>query len=418
MADPRTERLLTGQNQVLRMLALGQSLSAMFDTLCHALEGIMPGSACSVLLLDTERGELRHAATPSLPAAYAERVDGVVIGPMVGCCGTAAWFNQTVVAPDIASDPRWADWKDLAAEFGLCACWSVPIRDWQMNQVLGTFAVYYREPRAPSVDDLAVVEQWADLAGVAILHARRQEALRQARDVAEAADRAKSVFLAMANHELRAPLQVILGYTELLLGDRQAPLTDEQRSDLATIYDGGRRMARIIDDLVDLARVDTNSLALRRERVDLLRLVDQVYQEMAPQARQRGLELRVVPPGTSPALVGDADRLRQILLNLVGNAVKFTHTGFVEIVVAVAGDHVEVMVHDTGVGIAPEELPHIFEVFRQVDHPLTRQNTGAGLGLAIAQRLAALMDGQILVESVPGDGSIFTLRLPLAAAPH
>ena len=409
----RSARLLAGQNRVLRLLAQGKPLVVVLAALCHALEEVLPGSACSILLLDAPNGQLRHSAAPSLPESFAAAVDGVKIGPMVGSCGTAAFLQQPVIACDIATDPRWADWQQLATAHSLRACWSVPVFNRESGEVLGTFAVYYREPRAPAADDLDLVVQVGDLAGVAILHDRERGALLQAKEAAEAANQAKSGFLAMANHELRTPLQAILGYAEFLLDDTHAILNDEQREDLGYIQQGGRRMLNIINDLLDLARMEADGLMLRRDPVDLTQVVEQVRQDVQPQAAQRGIDLQVRMPERLPLLHGDGERLRQILLNLAGNAVKFTDAGSVEITVAVDGDRIAVRVRDTGYGIAPEALARIFDAYHQAEHGRTRRH-GAGLGLAIAQRLAKLMDGQITVESTPGVGSLFTLWVPLA----
>ncbi|MDQ2652515.1 MAG: GAF domain-containing sensor histidine kinase [Chloroflexota bacterium] len=424
MTDPSTEaatqdrsaRLLAGQNRVLRLLAEGKPLTDILAALCHALEEVMPGSACSILLLDAPNGQLRHVAAPSLPESFATAIDGVRIGPLVGSCGTAAYLQQPVIACDIATDPRWADWQQLATAHSFRACWSVPVFNREAGEVLGTFAVYYQEPRAPAEDDLDLVERVSDLAGVAILHDRERAALLQAKEAAEAANQAKSGFLAMANHELRTPLQAILGYAEFLLDDTRAILNEEQREDLGYIQQGGRRMLNIINDLLDLARIEANGLTLRRDSIDLVQVVEQVRQDVQPQAAQRGLDLQVRLPERLPPLHGDGERLRQILLNLAGNAVKFTDAGLVEIAVAVDGDWIVVRVRDTGYGIAPEALARIFDAYHQAEEGRQRRH-GAGLGLAIAQRLATLMDGQITVESTPGVGSIFTLQVPVTLPP-
>jgi signal transduction histidine kinase len=424
VTDPSTEiaqhdrlaRLLAGQNRVLRLLAEGKPLAVILAALCHALEEVMPDSACSILLLDAPNDQLRHIAAPSLPESFAAAIDGVRIGPMVGSCGTAAYLQETVISCDIATDPRWAGWQRLATDHGLRACWSVPIFNRESGEVLGTFAVYYQQPRAPTADDLDLVDQVSDLAGVAILHDREHAALLQAKEAAEAANQAKSAFLAMANHELRTPLQAILGYAEFLLDNTHSILNEDQREDLGYIQLGGRRMLNIINDLLDLARIEANGLMLRRDPVDLIQVVEQVRQDVQPQAAQRGIDLHVQMPESLPPLYGDGERLRQILLNLAGNAVKFTDAGFVEIAVVVDGGWIVVRVRDTGYGIAPEALARIFDAYHQAEEGRPRRH-GAGLGLAIAQRLATLMDGQITVESTPGVGSTFTLQVPVTPPP-
>jgi signal transduction histidine kinase len=403
-----SERILAGQNQALRLLAEGQPLAVVLDALCRALEAALPQAACSILILDEAGERLHHAAAPSLAPTYTAAIDGIAIGPLVGSCGTAAYRRATVVVVDIAVDPLWADWRELALRHGLRACWSVPIIDRAADRVLGTFAVYYREPRPPAADELALVEQSGDLAGVAIVHARDHTAL-------VAANRAKGGLLAMLSHELRTPLQAVLGYAEFLLDDPRASLSPEQRDDLSFIQQGGRRMLTLINQMLDLSRLDAGGLQLDRKPVELPQILEQVRQDVAPQASAKGLALQIALPEGLPPVWGDEERLRQILLNLVGNAVKFTERGSVTVsAAAIADETVAVTVCDTGIGIAPDVLPHIFEPFRQADHRLSRRHGGAGLGLAIAQRLAALMDGRITVESTLGEGSIFTLSIPVA----
>jgi signal transduction histidine kinase len=239
--------------------------------------------------------------------------------------------------------------------------------------------------------------------------------LRTALEEARAANAAKSQFLAMMSHELRTPLQAVLGYSEFLLADPAGTFTAEQREDLTYIQQGGQRMLTLINQLLDLSRLEAGRLDVAHKPVDLAPIVEQVRQDVAPQVNKQGLVLRIALPTNLPPVDGDAERLRQILLNLVGNAVKFTEHGSVTIGAVATEDEVSVTVTDTGIGIAPDSLPQLFEAFRQVDSRLVRRHGGAGLGLAIAQKLAELMGGQITVHSELGVGSTFTLSVPVAA---
>jgi PAS domain S-box-containing protein len=241
-----------------------------------------------------------------------------------------------------------------------------------------------------------------------------EEQLRTALEAAREANAAKSQFLAMMSHELRTPLQAILGYAEFLLANPASMLSAEEREDLGYIQQGGLRMLTLISQLLDLSRLEAGRLEVIQKRVDLAEILEQVRQDVAPQASQKGLQLQIALPASLPPVLADPERLRQILLNLVGNAVKFTEHGSVIVRAAAHEGSVAISVADTGIGIPPDELPHIFEAFRQVDSRLARRHGGAGLGLAIAQKLAALMDGEISVASCPGEGSTFTLTLPAA----
>jgi PAS domain S-box-containing protein len=238
--------------------------------------------------------------------------------------------------------------------------------------------------------------------------------LRSALEAAEAGVRAKGLFLAMMSHELRTPLQAVLGYADFLLSQRQGILNAEQMEDIGYIHQGASRMVHLIEQMLDLSRMEAGRLDLKSEPVDLRRVMELVRQDVAPQAEDKGLALTLSTPSRLPQALGDPERVRQILLNLAGNAVKFTEIGEIRITARARRGGVEVDVQDTGIGIAPSDLPHIFEEFRQVDSKLSRRHGGAGLGLAIAKRLAEQMGGTITVESTPGQGSTFTLCLATA----
>ena len=241
---------------------------------------------------------------------------------------------------------------------------------------------------------------------------RADQDVRAALNAAEAGMRAKNLFLGMMSHELRTPLQAILGYADFLLSDPTGSLTAEQAEDVGYIRSGAVRMVALIDQMLDLSRMEAGRLELDIEPVALTEIIERVRQDVAPQVAAKGLTLSIdVPPSLPPALA-DAERLRQILLNLVGNAVKFTETGSVDIGASTTADGIAVTIRDTGIGIAPRALTEIFEEFRQVDSSISRRYGGAGLGLAIARGLAQQMGGDIVVTSQPGSGSTFTLRLP------
>ena len=242
---------------------------------------------------------------------------------------------------------------------------------------------------------------------------RANDELRAALEAAQAANRAKGVFLDLMSHELRTPLQAVLGYSEFLLIAPKGSLTGDQREDIGYIHQAGGRMIGLVNQLLDLSRMEVGHLELATEPVDIVQVVEQVRQDVAPQAAAKGLVLQIDLPEALPVVIGDAERVRQILLNLAGNAVKFTREGRICITAAVTSSGgVDIEVSDTGIGIAAAALVHIFETFHQVNNSLTRPHGGSGLGLAIAWKLAEQMRGSISVSSQPGVGSIFQLHLP------
>ena len=246
-----------------------------------------------------------------------------------------------------------------------------------------------------------------------------EEALREARDKAEQAARAKSVFLAMMGHEIRTPLNGVLGMARLLM---ESPLDSRQRSFAETLVSSGELLLGLVNDVLDFARLDAEGMTLEAEPFDLVEAVDEVRMVLASRAQEKGLELSTrMDAEFERMVVGDRLRLRQILFNLVGNAIKFTDRGSIVIAVEPLGllDGVQMLrfsVVDTGIGIAPEARPNLFTEFWQGDSGAARRFAGAGLGLAICRRLASLMGGTVDCDSVVGQGSRFLVDLPLPAS--
>jgi PAS domain S-box-containing protein len=182
-ARKRAEALLAGENRLLEMVARGDSLPLILDALCRLVEELASGALSSILLLEANGNSLRHGAAPSLPKAYIDAIDGSVIGPSAGSCGTAAYRAKPVIVSDIANDPLWADYRDIALSHELQACWSTPILSSE-GKVLGTFAIYYREPRTPTPQQLQIIEQVTHLASIALERKRAEEAVRASEQVA------------------------------------------------------------------------------------------------------------------------------------------------------------------------------------------------------------------------------------------
>lgn len=229
--------------------------------------------------------------------------------------------------------------------------------------------------------------------------------------LAEAANLAKSTFLANMSHELRTPLNAIIGYAELLEED---PTAVQHKPDLQKINASGKHLLGLIDDLLDLSKIEAGGFELQIDRFDLRPFIEEVASSVRPLLDRNGNSFELLAPEPLGEMTGDALRLRQVLLNLLSNASKFTHQGHVRMNVAREGaDRLVIEVCDTGIGMSSEEMGKLFTPFMQADSAATRRYGGTGLGLAISRRLCEMMRGEIDVRSQPGEGTCFTVNLPL-----
>ncbi len=279
-------------------------------------------------------------------------------------------------------------------------------------------------------DELHIANR--DLQQVATELAREKQTVEALNAELRAANQYKSEFLANMSHELRTPLNSIIGYSELLQKGLYGQLTDKQQDRLGKIYANGKQLLSLISDILDLNKIDSGKLKLDTEFFELEPLLQLVVNEYRKQAEEKGLTLTVHHQPNLPQLFGDPQRIRQILDNILDNAVKFTATGGIDIqsqrvqvTRGVSADFnlpvigwlrdglwVIISIRDTGIGIAPEDQARIFEEFSQVEGGHAREYGGTGLGLAIAKKLALMHDGQIWVKSRPGEGSTFFVALP------
>ncbi len=294
------------------------------------------------------------------------------------------------------------EYLELLRALGTCGVVSVPLV--ARGNTLGAVSLV-RQTRAFSPEERALAREIGRRAAYAIDNARLYRA-------AVAANRAKSDFLAVVSHELRTPLNAVMGYAEILLAGIAGELEDGQEEHVRRINASARHLLQIIEEILSYARMEAGRERIRPEKTTLGELLEDTIAVAEPLARERGLSFETEIEDGDAALFVDAGKIRQILLNLLSNATKFTPDGSVYLRTRLEGDDVLIDVRDTGIGIAPEHRQSIFESFWQVESTSTRQSGGTGLGLSVSRSLARLMGGDIVLESELGEGSRFTLRVP------
>lgn len=416
----RAEQVLDGQRFVLELIAEEAPLEEVLSALTDLIETHSRGGArASILLLDADRKHLRHGAAPSLPDSYTAAIDGLEIGPQVGSCGTAAYDNRVVITQSIALDPKWEGFRELAHEANLHACTSIPITG-RNQAVLGTFALYYDRPREPHKYDLSLVSLLARTTAIALERAAAAREIRQllrrersARADAEEANRAKDEFLAMVSHELRNPLNAIVGWTSVLASENLDE--DTIATGLDAIQRNSNLQARLIDEILDYSRIRAGKLSLELAPTDLAELTRSTVESARPHAAAEEVSLTCkidLPDGVR--INADTRRIQQVLNNLLSNAIKFTPGGGqVTVTLGERGSDIVLAVADTGCGIEAQFLPHVFERFRQEDGSNQRRYEGLGIGLAIVKSVVELHRGSIHAFSAGrGKGARFEVTLP------
>ncbi len=291
------------------------------------------------------------------------------------------------------------------------------------ERIIGALVLQSEKPNAFHEDDIAVLQILADQIAIAIDNARSYELAQQAVREMREVDRLKSQFLANMSHELRTPLNSIIGFSRVILKGIDGPLTELQKQDLTSIYNSGQHLLGLINDILDLSRIEAGKMELHFEEVDIKALIESVMSTARGLVKDRPVQLIQRLPDDLPTVRADQMRIRQVLLNLVSNAAKFTEEGSITVAAETIFDEqgrrlVRISVIDTGPGISEEDQKKLFQPFSQVDASLTRKVGGSGLGLSISQALVHMHEGEIGLESEVGVGSTFHFSIPTWEQPQ
>ncbi len=327
--------------------------------------------------------------------------------------GRAARLGQPVQIPDVAADATYA-FRGLALNEGYQSILAIPTI--QGDRLIGGILVMRQAVGGFAEKEIDLLRNFANGSTIALQNARLFHELERKNVALEEASRHKSAFLANMSHELRTPMNAILGFTDLLLDGIYGDLGARVREPLEHIHQSGRHLLRLINDVLDLSKIEAGRMELSLGEYAVADVLDVVLTTAGPLAAEKGLTLESAVEGDIGPCYGDGKRMTQVLMNLVGNAVKFTRHGRVDVRVAAADGQVRYSVADTGIGIAPRELEAIFDEFGQGDPSVTKEFEGTGLGLSIARRFVQMHGGRIWAESTPGVGSTFHVVVPQRVA--
>jgi signal transduction histidine kinase len=365
--------------------------------------------AGAIYTFEESHQEFRLRATHGMDSAMIAAIRDRRIGAGETAIGKAAAERTPIQIPDVLKETSLV--LDIVARAGYRAVLIVPLL--RPGEIVGTLVVRRKQPGEFAKSTVDLLETFADQSVLAIQNARLfREIEEKSRELAEASKH-KSQFLANMSHELRTPLNAILGYAELMLDSIYGEPSEKMRAVLERLQRNGRHLLGLINDVLDLSKIEAGQLTLSLNDYSLGDMVHGVVSAVEPLAAEKRLAFTAQVALDLPSGHGDERRLSQVLLNLVGNAIKFTDKGEVVIRASVANGVFTVAVCDTGPGIAAADQAKIFEEFQQADSSITRKKGGTGLGLSIAKRIIEMHGGRIWVESEPGKGSTFSFTLPV-----
>jgi PAS domain S-box-containing protein len=399
-----------GQGRILEMIAQGATLSDVLASLVTLIEAQSEGMICSVLQLSEDGKHIRHGAAPRLPEIYVQAVNGAPIGPKNGSCGTAMYRGQPVIVTDMLTDPLWEDYRELAKLSGLRACWSTPIFTGH-GKVLGSFAMYYRQPQAPTGSEARLTEVATHIAGIAIEHERAQNELQHTRSELAHVARVTTMgeLAASIAHEVNQPLGAIVGNADICRSWLQEKEVDLKlvAEALEDISNDGHRASQIISRIRSLVKKHVPEKA----PLNLSDVARDVVGLVGHEAQRKQVTIYSQLGESLPPVEADRVQLQQVLLNLCMNGIEAMHETDANqrqltVQTVMSNGSVLATVSDRGTGIEPAKAEQLFKPFH------TTKANGMGMGLAISRSIIESFGGKLWAESNAGGGAIFSFSLP------
>src|SRR5262245_50684989 len=404
---------LKALEEIGRAVASSLDLNSVLATIVSRAVQLTHTDAGAIYRYDPALGTFELAEAHALDKSIQDAIRTVPVKFDESLLGNAAKEGHPIAVPDLANAPNYP-LREITLQAGFHSVLVIPLL--AQNEILGGLVLHRHAAGDFAEGTVKIMQTFAHQSVLAMSNARLfWEVEQKGRELAVANEH-KSQFFATMSHELRTPLNGMLGFTELLLDGLYGALPEKALEVLQRILNDGKHLLGLINDVLDISKIDAGQLSLSLTEYSMPSLVENVVASTASLARTKGLEVKTEVPANLPIAYGDERRITQVLLNVVGNAIKFTDSGSVLIRAKVVDDHFTIAVKDTGPGIPLSDQARIFDEFQQVDNSSTRQKGGTGLGLSISRRLIRAHGGHIDVHSMPGHGSTFNIVLPVRAS--
>jgi signal transduction histidine kinase len=404
---------LTALGEISRAVSSTLDVETVLDTIVSRASQLAGGAGCSIYEYDEATGQFELRTTHNYDVEYVEALRAAPLRKGEGLMGRAAETREPIQIPDITVPGAYrSSLRDTLIRFGYRALLAVPLL--REDQIIGSLSLTRKAPGEYAPEVIDVLKSFATQSALAIQNARLFSEIADKSAQLEAASRHKSEFLANMSHELRTPLNAIIGFSEILAEKMFGEINEKQTEYLQDILESGRHLLSLINDILDLSKVEAGRMELELSDFDLPNAIENALILVRERASRRGIRLGSTIDERLGMIGGDERKVKQVLLNLLSNALKFTpEGGRIDVGARLHNDVAEVSVADTGVGIAPEDQEAVFEEFRQVG-AADKKAEGTGLGLALSRKFIELHGGRIWVKSQVGAGSTFTFTLPLS----